>query len=93
MTGTTFLNPVTILGHDASGKPEAIKSIDGALPSAGAEYDDAGDIVNPDRYAKTLTYSGGLVQTTAFTDTVNTWTKTFTYTGSDVTGISLWVKS
>ena len=71
------------------------KFSDGAAHNSSieSEYDDQGDVVHPSKYANTFTYSSGLVQTAAFTNGTNTWTKTYTYTGSDVTGISLWARS
>lgn len=56
--------------------------------------DSAGVAINPDNYAQTLAYNGdGLLETVSFTDGVNTWTQTLTYTGGLLTGVSTWVRS
>lgn len=41
---------------------------------------------------RVMTYLAGVLQTEAVTIGATTWTKTYTYTGSDLTGISAWVK-
>lgn len=96
MSGNTSIHALDTSDLLTSGKPKwkPVRAINGAPYSASlvSEWDDQGDVVMPEKYAQTLTYSGSLVQTIAFTDGTSTWTKTFTYTGSDVTGISLWVK-
>lgn len=55
--------------------------------------DSRGMPLYPERYAQVLTYSAGVLQTISFTDGTYTWTQTYTYTGSDLTGISAWVRS
>lgn len=67
------------------------------LPVAivGGAVDAAGNAVDPDSYAQVLTNTAtGKVATIAFTNGTNTWTRTFTYDGSDcLTNISQWVRS
>lgn len=59
-----------------------------------SEVDSTGAPVVPDSYAQSLTYNGdNTVATISFTDGANTWTKTFTYTNGNLTGVSVWVKS
>lgn len=49
---------------------------------------------SPDEYAHVLTYNAdSTLATDSFTDGVNTWTQTYTYTGGLVTGISKWVRA
>lgn len=55
--------------------------------------DDQGNYINPEAWPQVLSYSGGVLQTISFTDGSYTWTQAYTYTGSDLTGISLWVRS
>lgn len=60
-----------------------------------AVLDNTGEQVAIDSLAQTLTYNGpnGAVDTIAATNGSNTWTQTFTYTDSNITGISQWVRS
>lgn len=58
-----------------------------------SEFDSTGKPVNPDRYDMNMTYSAGIMQTQWFTDGVNTWTKTYTYSGGDLVKISRWVRT
>lgn len=53
-----------------------------------------GNMVDPDSAAHTYTYSGGLIATDSFVDAVtgNTYTKTYTWSGSSMTSESKWVK-
>ena len=48
---------------------------------------------NFDSLAQTLGYTSGNLTTIVKTNGVNTWTQTYSYTGSDLTGISAWVQS
>lgn len=65
------------------------------LAQVAVGYDSTGGALpyNFNSLPVTNTYSAGVIQTTARTNGTNTWTQTFTYTGSDLTGISAWVKS
>ena len=57
-------------------------------------YDNLGAPINPDAYAQTLSYNGdGTLNTTTFTNGVNTWTQTMSYTSGKLTGVSGWVRS
>lgn len=58
-------------------------------------YDDVGAVLPPNFYdlPQVLAYNGDdNVETITVTDGVDTWVKTFTYTGLLVTGISGWVE-
>lgn len=57
------------------------------------EFDNYDEPVYPDRYDVNFTYSAGLVQTMWFTNGINTWTKTFTYSGTNVSKISRWIRT
>lgn len=48
---------------------------------------------NFDSLAQTLGYTSGNLTTIVKTNGVNTWAQTYSYTGSDLTGISAWVQS
>ena len=64
------------------------------LYNATIVVDSSGEPIVPDSYAQTITYNGDdTVNTISFTDGVNIWTQTFSYTSGLVTGISTWVKS
>lgn len=57
------------------------------------EFDSNDEPVNPDRHDLNLVYTTGLLTSMWFTDYKNTWTKTFSYSGSDVTKITRWIKT
>lgn len=57
------------------------------------EFDNNGEPVNPDRHDMNYTYTAGVLQTMWFTDYKSTWTKTFTYSGSDLIKSSRWIRS
>jgi hypothetical protein len=50
--------------------------------------------LDPDSLKHVYTYAGpnGALDTDTCTDGVHTWIKTFTYTGTSMTGESAWVK-
>lgn len=48
--------------------------------------------VDPDNWAKTLSYTANVLQYEEITDGTNTFRRTYTYTGTDLTGITGWVK-
>lgn len=51
-----------------------------------------GSVVPIDQYAHTLTYNtDGTLATISFTDGTKTFTRTYTYTGGNLTGVSAWV--
>ena len=60
-----------------------------AIPSA---VDSVGQVIYPDIWPQTLTYSGGNLSTISITDGVNTWVQTYTYSGGLLASISQWVK-
>jgi len=58
-----------------------------------SEFDNTDQPINPDRYEKNMVYSSGLLTSIWFTDHRHTWTKTLTYSGSDLVKVSRWVRS
>jgi len=59
-----------------------------------ATVDSTGATIYPDNYAHILTYNGdSTLATDSFTDGVNTWTQTLSYTSGNLTSYSKWVKS
>lgn len=62
------------------------------LYSTADEYADDGTLIQMGSFAQTLSYSSGVLQYIEVTVDGNTYRKTFTYTGTDLTGISVWVK-
>lgn len=71
---------------------------DGALIAAGggaATVDSTGAALpnDFDSLPLTMTYSAGVLQTAIRTKAPNTWTQTYTYTGSNLTAVSAWVKA
>lgn len=54
--------------------------------------DSTGTVFNPDVCSHAYTYSSGNLLTDTATDGVNSWRKTYTYTGTDLTTESKWVK-
>ena len=66
----------------------------GAEPALTVVADSRGDAITPDSMAQTLGYDGsGNLTTVTVTDGTSTWVQTLTYTGSNLTGVSTWVKS
>ncbi|GAB9247216.1 hypothetical protein [Bradyrhizobium diazoefficiens] len=62
--------------------------------AAGQRLDDTGQLISPDNYTQNLTYNAdGTLATVWFTDGVNTWTQTNTWTNGNLTKISNWVRS
>lgn len=56
--------------------------------------DDQGNYINPEAWPHTYTYDGsGNLLTDVFTDGSYTWTKTYTWTGGNLTSSSVWVRS
>lgn len=66
---------------------------EGRAAPAGGEADNTGGVFNPDSMAQTLTWGTNGVTTVVATNGVNTWTRTFTYTNGNLTGVSIWVKT
>jgi hypothetical protein len=59
-----------------------------------AVHDNTGVPINPNKYSHAYTYNvDGTVNTDIFTDSVNTWTTTYTYVGGRLTVDSGWVRS
>lgn len=54
--------------------------------------DSTDGVFNPDSLPQVLAYSGGKLSTISVTDGTSTWIQTYTYTGDDLTGVSVWVK-
>jgi type 1 glutamine amidotransferase len=73
------------VGPDGKHRLEAV--VVGARDSAGAA-------INPDFYAHAFTYGAdNNLATDSFSDGVNTWVQTFTYTSGQLTAVSAWVKA
>lgn len=52
-----------------------------------------GSLIDLDSLPHTYTYNGSnQLITESVTNTINTWVKTYTYTGSNLTSESVWVK-
>ncbi|MBB4373306.1 hypothetical protein GGD63_006128 [Bradyrhizobium sp. cir1] len=61
---------------------------------AGQRLDNTGQAISPDDYTQNLTYNAdGTLATVWFTDGVNTWTQTNTWTNGQLTKVSNWVRT
>jgi hypothetical protein len=67
-------------------------SVDSAAVAVGFDSDGDPLPVEFNSLARVNGYTGSDLTTITVTDGVNTWVKTFTYTGPDLTGESAWVK-
>ncbi|AWO91926.1 MULTISPECIES: hypothetical protein [Bradyrhizobium] len=62
--------------------------------TAGQRLDNTGAAISPGNYTQNLTYNAdGTLATVWFTDGVNTWTQTNTWTNGNLTKVSNWVRS
>ena len=62
--------------------------------ATGERLDNTGQAISPDNYTQNLTYNAdGTLATVWFTDGVNTWTQTNTWTNGNLTKVSNWVRS
>jgi hypothetical protein len=62
--------------------------------AAGQRLDNTGQLISPDNYTQNFTYNAdGSLATVWFTDGVNTWTQTNTWTNGNLTQVSNWVRS
>ncbi|MBR0764135.1 hypothetical protein [Bradyrhizobium japonicum] len=56
--------------------------------------DNTGAVINPNNYPQNLTYNAdGTLWKITFTDGVNTWTQTNTWTDGNLTRVSNWVRT
>ena len=62
------------------------------IASAPANIDSTGTTLLPDSLSHVYGYTNSLLTSDTATDGTHTWVKTFTYTGTQLTGESKWVK-
>lgn len=58
-----------------------------------SDFDNSGNLINPSKYDLNHVYTVGILTSSWFTDGTNTWTKIYTYSGSDLIKVSRWIKT